>query len=200
MRKFLVLIISLILLMVVGVLLLFFNKPLLTYNEALTLGEEKYLTFLWFIDGAFNEKNQYYVNDKSFTKEQYPFICEYTKVKNKCYIKDFNTLFKKSFASNITYEKVYNDGISNSFYQLNNQDFVFNSKIICGSNNKIFKHHLIVEKIDNNKIEYLISYDNDEILKNHNYVKEFILVKEKGQWKISKAYYRDRCRMDYNIE
>ena len=51
-----------------------------------------------------------------------------------------------------------------------------------------------VNEIYSDKLTFYVN-ENNNTEKNRT----FVLIKEDNNWKISKAYYRDICEMDYNI-
>ena len=66
------------------------------------------------------------------------------------------------------------------------------------------KHSLKVINVSENKITCQITFDEevkDGVYKgNHHYDKEFILVYQDGNWKVSEAYYHDPCYAEYLIK
>ena len=157
-------------------------------REALKIGEDKYLKFLWMVDGAFN-KEEFVVNNKKLNKEEKVFTCKYKN--NECISNNFESEFKKLFASNITYEKVYSDGISYSWFNYKNGNYYFNNINSCNVNRMSLNQEIKVIKIEDKKIVYEITIDNRK--------RDFILVYEDNDWKISTAFYHDLCGMKYFI-
>lgn len=175
---------------------------ILTPDEALSLGEEKYLQFLWMVDGAFNDNEEYLVNGHSLSNDNRPFNCTFDKKNKTCLVKDFESLFHKYFVNSLSVEQVYSDKLSFKHYEMQDDDIIFNANSICGSNRMNLKQNITVVEIERRKIKYLITYDNDEDSPNRfrEFKKEFVLKYENRKWKVAKAYYHDSCRMDYNIE
>ena len=193
-------ILLILLVIVLGVIgILYYNrKPILTMDEALILGEEKYLTFLWMVDGAFNDERIGYsfkVNNHDLKEENKTFKCVYQKDKKSCISKNLEEEFKKTFSSSLTYKDVYSDGVSNSWYERKNNRDIFTNDNNCNTNRMNEIQKIEVSKIDPGKIKYTVSFKNG----NREYLKPFILIYENGVWKISSAYYHDLCGMDYNI-
>lgn len=177
------------------------GKELLTNDEALALGEEKYLEFLWMVDGAFNDSRfdkSFIVNNKNYNKE-YDFSCTYSKKnKNSCVSKNFTSAFDNIFVSSIKYDDVYSDGISFSWYKKEKDNFIFTNINTCNVKRMSVNHFLSVKKIEKNRITYEVSFfdKEDGLYETH---KAFILEYDSDKWKIAKAYYHDLCYMDYYI-
>lgn len=171
------------------------SNNILTKEEALKLGEEKYLKFLWMVDGAFNSEQyneEYIVNDKSLGNNDKIFTCIYQNKNDKeCISNNFTDEFNKLFSKNIKYDDVYSDGIMYSWYKLKDDKYVFNVLESCDVKRMNSKQRLSVIKINNNSITYEVSIDDD--------IKDFILIYEDDEWKISKAFYHDLCELRYNI-
>ena len=174
------------------------KNTLLSFEDATKLGEEKYLRFLWIVDGAFNsERNNedFIVNGKKLNKEEILFTCKYKDKKSKeCVGNNFKEEFKKIFSKEISYNDVYSDGITYSWYSYQDDKHIFNNSFSCDFKRMSIEHSLKVIKISKDKIIYEVSFDNNR------YVKDFILINEDDEWKISKAFYHDLCELRYNIE
>lgn len=199
MRKKILLILLLINLSIMS--FLGFSKALeieLDEEDALVIGEEKYLEFLWMVDGAFNDErlgNSYLVNNKSLSDTQKLFTCIYqNKKKNTCVGKNFPDTFNNLFSKKITYNDVYGDGAFYTWYKYEKGEHLFTILDECNVGRMDLNQKIELEKINHNEIIYRVSS-----LSNLDKNKTFILVKEDGMWKISKAYYQDLCEMHYNI-
>ena len=179
--------------------ILYYNrKPILNRDEAMILGEEKYLTFLWMVDGAFNDEKLGYsikVNNHELKDENKSFKCVYQNDKKSCISKNLEEEFKKIFSSSITYKDVYSDGVSNSWYERKNNKDIFINLDTCNIKRMSQEQMIDVDKIEPGRITYVVYFNKND--RDHN--KLFILVYEDGDWKISSAYYHDLCGMDYNI-
>jgi hypothetical protein len=157
-------------------------------DDLLKLCEEKYLNFLWMVDGAFN-KAEFVVNNKKLNSKDKVFTCKYQN--NECIGNNFESEFKKLFARNITYEKVYSDGISYSWINYKNGKYYFNNINTCNVNRMSLNQKLDVTKIEDKKIVYEITIDNRK--------RDFVLIYEEDDWKINTAFYHDLCGMKYFI-
>lgn len=178
--------------------------PFLDYDEALLVGEEKYLEFLWLVDGAFDTKEQpYIVNGKELKEENKTFKCIYKNNKKSCIAKNFKETFDNLFSHTISYEKVYSDGVSFSRMNKKEDDYIFTVINTCNISEMPKIQTLEVINIERGKVEYRISFEenmksgNKSLTRNYN--KKFVLVYENKLWKISKAYYHDYCDLDYYI-
>lgn len=179
----------------------FQNHYLLSKEGALAIGEQKYLEFLWFVDGALTDDWNYTVNDKTLTKENYPFVCKQDMKSKKCTIDDFDNILHRLFSKTITYDSVYSDGISYSWYEKQNSKFILNYDTNCSVRKMSKEQTISVIKITHDEIQYEISFDDNYSKYNlHDFDKKFVLVKEDNHWKIKNAYYHDSCHMDYYIE
>jgi len=168
------------------------NSSQLTKDEALKIGEEKYLEFLWIVDGAFNNERldgEYIVNGQKLNNKE--FTCTY-KNNTICVGKNFEETFHRLFCSSITYKDVYSDLDSYSWITYENDEYLFNNLNTCGINRMNLNQKMEIKEISNDKLSFYV-YSDDE---KH---KEFILIKEDDNWKISKAYYHDLCEIRYNI-
>ena len=203
MKKTLVLIVSSITIAIL--LFVVFTKAdysTLTENEALTIGEEKYLEFLWMIDGAFNSEkvnSEFTVNGKMLDKDNKKFTCTYKNKKdNSCVGENFESEFKRLFASNITYNSVYGDGAFYTWIEHKNGKYIFNYINNCSISRMNLDQSIKLEDMNNKSLTFYVT------IKDANYKKTktrlFVLVNEDNEWKISRAYYRDICEMDYYIE
>ena len=181
-----------------------FWLPLLTEEEALEVGVNKYLDFLWMVDGVFNNNDLHYtVNGKEQGEENKIVTCKNNVSKdNKCVISEFESSFKNLFAHNIDYCKVYGGEMSILSISINNNEYTFKNVSSCNQYKMGKNHHLEVNSIERNKIVYRIIFQDESVGKviGRDYEKFFVLVNENHTWKISKAFYHDACHMDYNIE
>ena len=173
---------------------------LLTTNEAIKIGEDKYLKFLWMVDGAFNSKRfneDYIVNGKELSSEDKIFTCEYKKNShNECVGKNFQTEFVNLFSNKINYNNVYSDGGLYSIISNNEGEYTFNIIDNCAINRMDVNQQIRVVDIKNNEIVFEVNSVNNTNIENK---KDFILVFDDNEWKISKAYYHDLCGTKFHI-
>lgn len=178
------------------------TPTLITDEEALKIGEEKYQQFLWIIDGVFNSsryKENYFVNGKEIQEENKLIVCKYLNKKS-CVVDNFEKEFASLFARSIRIDNVYGDGLSFRWYEENNHHYTFTNMNTCSISRMGLYHKLEVVEIKDDKIVYQVSF-NDVINNDERLLKKkFILIQEDNNWKISKAYYHDLCHMDYFIE
>ena len=176
-------------------------------EDALSIGEKKYLAFLWMIDGAFNDeryKDSIFVNDKTISDEEKVFTCKYED-KDTCVGSNFENAFRKVFSNTLSYKDVYGDGLAFNWYEkLDNKYYFSNSNSgTCNISRMSNKQKLEVVEATKYKITYKITYtetiDKGIYKGSHEYTKDFVLVYEDDDWKVSKAYYHDPCYVDYNI-
>ena len=177
------------------------NNENITSDISLKIGEEKYLQFLWMVDGAYNSerlKEDFIVNNKSLSNEEKVFTCKYNSFKDKeCIGNNFESEFKKLFSKNITYEKVYSDGVLYSWVLIKNGKYVFNNVNTCNINRMGINHTLKLSTFNNHKMVYQVEFLNT--LTNQLIKRDFILVLEDNEWKISNAFYYDLCGMRNTI-
>lgn len=187
---------------IISIIIYVLFNPLLDYEEALLVGEEKYLDFLWMVDGAFNEEKyheSFSVNGK--TKVNSKFTCKYSlKNKNLCISENFLDSFENLFSSKIHHDTVYGDGTSYGWYDEKSGKYIFNNANSCSSGRMPIKHRLEPLQIERNKITYIVSFEEDDLHTPRTMEKIFILKRENRVWKVAFAYYHDPCYMDYNIE
>ena len=186
-----IIIISLILLCII--LLDIITRDNITTIEATRIGEEKYLLFLWMVDGAFNNdryNEEYIVNDKKLDNKNKIFTCKYID-KIECIGNNFESEFKKLFSRNINYDKVYSDNQIYSWLSIKDNKYYFNNINTCNINRMSINQRLMVKSISEEKIVYEINIDNR--------IRDFILIYEDNDWKISNAFYHDLCGMKYFI-
>ena len=171
-------------------------------DEAIKIGEEKYLKFLWMVDGAFNSERyngDFTVNGKSLDNKDKIFTCTYQKKNNnECIGNNFEEEFNSLFSSNIHYDTVYGDGNVYIWYEYKDGKYIFNNLNNCSINRMDLNHKLEIEKIKENELIFIVNFNNSELNSINN--KRFILIKEDDDWKISKAFYYDLCDMKYYIE
>ena len=174
----------------------------LSNDETLKIGEEKYLKFLWMVDGAFNEERiggEFIVNGKTLNKDKKIFTCKYSKKDNKtCVGNNFQEEFNNLFASNIKYDHVYSDKMTFSWYKYKDGKYYFTNPNNCNIKRMSLEQKITVQEILDDKVIYNIVYENDDYNR-MNYL-YFVLVNEENDWKISEAYYYDLCEMYYHIE
>ena len=171
-------------------------------KDYITIGEDKYLKFLWMVDGAFNDERfggVITVNGKSIKEENKIFKCKYSKNnKNTCVGSNFEEEFQKLFASNIKYEDVYGDKLTYKWFEYKDGKYYFTNPINCNINERRLEYQLSLKKKDDSEIIYTVKFNNDDF--NHEMVIEFSLIKENDLWKISNATYYDLCGMEYVVE
>ena len=170
-------------------------------EKALQLGEEKYLMFLWMIDGAFNSerlKEDFTVNGKKLSEKNKVFTCKYKNKKDsECIGNNFKSEFKKLFSSHIDYESVYSDKKIYSWISFNKGNYYFNNLTTCNINRMNTNQQLKVKNINGTKITYEVLFENNQI--SQVIKREFVLVLEDNEWKIGRAFYYDLCGMRYTI-
>lgn len=172
---------------------------MMSNNEALRIGEEKYLEFLWMVDGAFNDsryKESFIINGKE-TNYNKDFTCTYSKGNNKtCFSDNFEESFKNLFVSSIKYDDVYSDGVSFAWYEKTSNGYKFTNMNTCNVKRMSKEQKVKVIGVKNDELSFEIEYE-----KNESYIlhKLFVLKFEDGKWKVSNAYYHDLCHMDYEI-
>ena len=168
-------------------------------EEILKIGEEKYLQFLWMVDGAFNNErmnDEYEVNGKKMDENNKVFTCKYKKNSNTCMANNFEEEFRKLFASRILYDNVYGDNLTFSWIKYEKGKYYFTNPNNCNTKRMSLIHNLEIKSVDGEKIVFNASFMGNRV----TLKREFILIKEDNIWKISKAFYRDLCEMDYYIE
>ena len=177
------------------------DNIVLTKEKALHLGEEKYLMFLWMVDGAFNSerfKEDFTVNGKKLSDNNKLFTCKYkNKKSSECIGNNFESEFKKLFSSRIDYEKVYSDKKIYSWMSFENGKYLFNSLATCNINRMNTNQELKVMNISDTRITYEVLFKDNQI--SHILKREFVLVLEDDEWKVSRAFYHDLCGMRYTI-
>lgn len=178
------------------------NKNIMTNERALEIGEEKYLKFLWMIDGAFNSERMnedFIVNNKSLAKEDKIFTCKYKdKKSNECIGNNFEQEFQKLFSKTIDYNDVYSDRIMYTWYDHIDGKDVFTVLDSCDVDRMNTNQKLEIFSIKENEIIYNASFKNERT--NKITTRNFILIFEDNDWKIKKAFYHDICAIKYNID
>ena len=142
------------------------------------------------------ENNKRFNGDFTVNKKKldnYSFICSYKNKKDSCISNNFEEAFNKLFAKRIRPQDVYGDGITFSWYTKVKDGYEFNNTSNCSTKRMSLNQSISVKKIYENKIEYLVHFEDSTI------DKLFVLEKENGEWKVSQAYYHDLCKLDYNI-
>jgi len=202
MKKILMLLLSTIFISIVmSVIFIKASDKVLSFDEAMEIGEEKYLQFLWMVDGAFNNnrlKEEFIVNERKMEEEDKIFTCKYKESKSlECVGNNFESEFEKLFSHNIKYEKVYSDEAIYSWISFKDGKYFFNNLNSCSINRMGNEHKLKVVEIMSDKIVYEVSFLNrrNNILNK----RDFVLILENGKWKISSAFYYDLCGMWYTI-
>lgn len=168
-------------------------------EKAIEIGEEKYLKFLWMVDGAFNSDRidgDFSVNGKTLSSEKKIFKCVYNKSKE-CIGENFEIEFSKLFSKKIDYDLVYGDNMIYKWYSYENGKYKFNNLDNCSINRMPLEQNLELVKIDNNKIIYKVWFNNRQTNKINE--QDFILVYEDNEWKIDTSYYYDMCNIRYSI-
>lgn len=196
---FIVLLTSIVVL--ISVIIIKADNEVLTKEKALSLGEEKYLKFLWMVDGAFNNERlneEFTVNDKKLSNDEKIFTCKYKNNKSiECIGNNFDKEFNKLFLRKINYQKVYSDGLLYSWITIKDGQYVFNNLNSCNINRMGVNHKLTVMNIDDKKIIYEVLFTNRQT--NKIIKRDFVLELEDNEWKISSAFYYDLCGMRYTI-
>lgn len=175
------------------------DEIILSKEKVIEIGEEKYLKFLWMVDGAFNSDRIYgdfSVNGKTLSNEEKVFKCVYNKSKE-CIGENFEIEFSKLFSSKINYDLVYSDNLIYKWYSYENGIYKFNNLDNCSINRMSPEQNLELVKKDNNKIIYKVWFNNRQTNKINE--QDFILVYEDNEWKIDTAFYYDMCGMKYSI-
>ena len=202
MKKMLYLIVSLVSLSII--LFIVFtnaNNQSLNDDKIIEIGEEKYLEFLWMIDGAFHDEsinNKYIVNGKKLSDDKKIFTCTYNKNNTSCEGSNFEDEFHKLFAPNISFNQVYGDGVTFNWYEYKNGKYYFYYPNNCNINNGTLEYYLEERNRSEDEIIYDVKYRNANY--SHDIIDEFKLIKDNNIWKISKAIYYDSCGMEYIIE
>ena len=176
-------------------------------SQELTTGINKYLEFLWMVDGAFNKSrfnNQdFEVNGQKLSGNP-SFTCLYQDNKNSCISTNFEENFHKLFANNIKMDLVYGDGVALRWYKKTDDGYIFTNSNNCNIGRMNTKQSLILKEKNTNELKFRVYYEEkiaDGIFKgDHVFDEEFVLVKQDNQWKVSKAYYHDPCYMEYIIK
>lgn len=176
-------------------------------NEALSIGENKYLEFLWMVDGAFNyeryDKEEFTVNNKILDKKL-DFSCIYENGNKTCRATNFEKNFQKLFADNIKIDNVYGDGAAIKWYDKKNNEYTFTNLNNCKTVRMSTKQTLTVDSISEDKITYKVTFDEEvksgPYKGNHHYNKNFVLIYQDNTWKVNEAYYHDPCYAEYLIK
>ena len=170
----------------------------LTDSEALEIGEEKYLEFLWMVDGAFNSERfdgEFTVNGKTLDDSKKEFTCVYKRKNDEsCIGNNFEKAFHNLFASNVTYNRVYSDGAIYTWFKYEKGNYIFTNSKSCSVKRMNLQQKIKLVKILDNELSFDVS-DDDSVISC-----EFILIKENGNWKVGKALYKDLCEMSYVIQ
>ena len=177
-------------------LVYFMIIPSIEKNNALIVGEEKYLEFLWMIDGAFNDSRyseSFTVNGKKLDDEKKIFQCDYDKNMSTCKGENFEEAFNNLFDNGIMIDSVYGDKISFEWYVKKDDGYYFTNINTCNVSRMDLNQKLEAVEINDNELKFRVTLDDIN-------VKSFELVKRDNIWKVSKAYYHDLCHMDYSIE
>ena len=172
-------------------------------TDEVKIGVNKYLEFLWMIDGAFDKtKTKFEVNGEKIN--DLSFKCEYRGTNDKCYGVNFEENYNKLFSNKVSMNRVYGDGVSLKWYDKIDGEYVFYVKNSCNVGRMNTKQSLILTEKTSKELKFKVYY-NENISSGffkgeHAYDKEFVLVKEDGSWKVRKAYYHNPCYIEYNIE
>ena len=176
------------------------NYIKLTKKEALNIGEEKYLEFLWMVDGAFNNEKlggEFIVNERKMHNSR--FTCTYKNKKDDvCIGNNFEEAFSSLFASNVSYNEVYGDSTSITWVKYEKGKYQFKNLNNCNTIRMSLNQQLTLQKISDDKLTFEATMFDVRNQNNKNHL--FVLVKENGLWKISQAYYHDLCEMNYRIK
>ena len=191
-------------LFLIGLSVVSFIKPnpeVLEYNEALQMGVNKYLKFLWMVDGAFNNeryKEEFTVNGNKMLDKDKVFTCTYKNKKSKeCIGNNFENEFKELFSKNISYERVYSDQAIYSWISFTNGKYVFKNLNNCNVDRMSKEQYISVDSIKSDEIVYTVLFEGRQSHQTNK--KDFKLVLENGKWKVSSAFYYDLCGMHYII-
>ncbi len=172
-------------------------------TDEIKIGINKYLEFLWMVDGAFDtSKNKFEVNGEKIN--DLSFKCEYRGTNDKCYGVDFEENYNRIFSKQVSINRVYGDGVSLKWYEKVGNDYVFYPPKSCTVKRMNLKQSIILKEKTSKELKFLVYYnetvDSGFFKGNHQYEKEFVLVKEDGSWKVRKAYYHNPCYIEYNVE
>lgn len=202
MKKTLILICSLLVISILLFVILTKAEDKISEKDALAIGEEKYLEFLWMVDGAFNSEKldgDFVVNGKILSDANKIFTCTYkNKNDDNCVGNNFESEFKKLFADNITYNDVYSDDDFYTWIKYENGKYIFHNLDNCNVTRMNLEQTITLESISNDKLVFFVIHENKSQTKIRK--KDFVLIKENDDWKVSKAYYHDICELDYYIE
>ncbi len=190
-------IVPLLFLIILLLALMFIYRNVVDKAKALDIGEEKYLEFLWIVDGAFSN-SEYTVNNKTLTNDKKIFKClDKNNKTNECIGNNFEKEFYKLFSENIKYDNVYSDGLIYKWYRYDNGKYYFKYFDNCDKNHMNPNHQLELVSISNDILKYQVSFLNNQtkrIIK-----RDFVLVLEDNNWKIKNAFYYDTCDIKYYI-
>ena len=209
-----IIIISVIIILALVTILLFKNNGSKSSNikyvqdtkDELSISEKKYLEFLWMVDGAFNNQRynneDFKVNGKQLERKP-DFTCTYDKKMKKCTGYNFEATFKKIFSKSVNINRVYGDGLAIRWYDKVDGVYTFTNVNSCDAGRMSLDQHLEVVESSKDKIICKVTYDEElksGILKGkHHFDKEFVLVKEDNDWKVSRAYFHNPCYMEHNV-
>ena len=73
----------------------------------------------------------------------------------------------------------------------------FNSLATCNINRMNTNQELKIMNISDTRITYEVLFKDNQI--SHILKREFVLVLEDDEWKVSRAFYHDLCGMRYTI-
>ena len=176
-------------------------------NDELSIGERKYLEFLWMVDGAFNYERynheDFVVNGKKLESHS-NFSCEYDSLKKTCRGINFEENYNKLFAKNVKLDNVYGDGLVGKWYEKMDNDYFFTNINNCDAGRMNTRQTLNVVSSSDKKMTYKAIFEEElksGVFKGHHrFENDFVLVYENGDWKVSEAYFHDPCYMDYYIK
>ena len=198
MKKYWIIVISLIIFVLSIFTFLRFKG--LSIDDAISLGENKFLEFTWITYGAFNDDENITINGKRLNDSHKIITCE--AINGKCFVRDFEQVYHRLFSKKVEMKKVYGDKFSFNWYEVIDNQYYFNYPKNCSIHSVIKDFSLKLVSNTFNKIVYEIEYLDEGIShdqEKRKAVKQFILVKEDNDWKIAEAFYRDVCMMSYNI-
>ena len=177
------------------------NEEILEYNDALKIGINRYLKFLWMVDGAFNNERyneEYVVNGNKMSDDDKIFTCKYKNRKRKeCVGENFEQEFENLFSKNINYESVYGDQAIYSWVTYDKGKYIFKNLNSCNIDRMGINHHIEVTNIKSDVITYEVSFEGRQSGKVNK--RKFILNLENNEWKIRRAFYHDLCGMRYVV-